>query len=133
MAEVCRISKTGVSNAQYTEFLNAVAMTDPNALYNVRMGSIGIEGRITRSGSPGSFTYSTIASRKSVPVVHASFYYALQLTNRLHNGQPIAAQRKDVRDVVAAPIPSPRRESQTTRSRATRGPRSSSAARMSGT
>ena len=86
VAAVNRISKTEVSNAQYTEFLNAVAMTDPNALYNVRMGSIGIEGGITRCSSPGSFTYSTIASRESVPVVHASFYYALQSINWLHNG-----------------------------------------------
>ena len=31
-----RIGTTAVTNAQYTEFLNAVAVTDPYALHNTR-------------------------------------------------------------------------------------------------
>ena len=55
-----RISKTEVTNAQYTEFLNAVADTDTNSLYNTSMDSTTFGG-ITRSGSSGSFTYAVKA------------------------------------------------------------------------
>jgi hypothetical protein len=48
---VYRISKHEVTNAQYTEFLNAVATTDTFGLYNPSMG-------IERSGSVDSFAYS---------------------------------------------------------------------------
>ena len=66
-----RIGKFEVSTAQYVEFLNAVAATDTNALYNTSMGS-GFGG-ITRSGSSGSFSYSAIAGRENMPVNYVSF------------------------------------------------------------
>jgi hypothetical protein len=47
-----------VANAQYSEFLNAVAQSDPNSLYHSQMSSADLYGGITRSGSSGSFTYS---------------------------------------------------------------------------
>ena len=47
VAYVYRISRTEVTNDQYAEFLNAVAATDANALYNTNMGS-GFGG-ITRN------------------------------------------------------------------------------------
>jgi len=84
------ISKYEVTNTQYTEFLNAVAAADPNDLYNTSMGS-GLGG-ITRSGTSGSFTYSTIAGRENKPVNFVSFYDALRFANWLHNGQPVGAQ-----------------------------------------
>ena len=40
------IGKYEVTNAQYAQFLNAVAVTDPNALYNTSMGS-NVRGGIT--------------------------------------------------------------------------------------
>ena len=43
-----------VTNAQYTEFLNAKASSDPLGLYNTSMGS-GYGG-ITRSGSSGPWS-----------------------------------------------------------------------------
>jgi len=52
-----RIAKHEVTNAQYAEFLNAVAATDTNNLYNTNMGS-NARGGVTRSGSSGSFTYA---------------------------------------------------------------------------
>jgi hypothetical protein len=85
-----RISKHEVSNAQYAEFLNAVAATDTNALYNTGMGS-GFGG-ITRSGSSGSFSYSAIAGREDLPVDFVSFWDAARFANWLHNGQPRGAQ-----------------------------------------
>jgi sulfatase modifying factor 1 len=85
-----RISKHEVTNAQYAEFLNAVAATDANALYNTGMGS-GFGG-ITRSGSSGSFNYSAIAGREDLPVDFVSFWDAARFANWLHNGQPTGAQ-----------------------------------------
>lgn len=85
VAEVYRISETEVTNAQYAEFLNAKAASDPLALYNTNMGS-GVGG-ITRSGSSGSYTYSAIAGREAMPVNFVSFYDALRFANWLHNGQ----------------------------------------------
>ncbi len=65
VAEPCRISKFGVHNAQYAqyaEFLNAVAATDTNALYNTSMGS-GFGG-ITHGEVSGSFTSAAIGGRE---------------------------------------------------------------------
>ncbi len=56
MAYTYQIGRYEVSNAQYAEFLNAVAATDTYSLYATSMGS-GVGG-ITRSGSSGSYTYS---------------------------------------------------------------------------
>ena len=87
MAEAYRISETEVTNSQYAEFLNAVAATDTNALYNTSMGS-GFGG-IARSGSSGSFSYSAIAGQRGdageLPVV---LRVRLRFANWLHNGQP---------------------------------------------
>jgi formylglycine-generating enzyme required for sulfatase activity len=85
VADVYRISKYEVTNAQYAEFLNAVAKTDPRGLYSGSMG--GGYGGITGSGSPGSYTYSAIGGRENMPVTFVSFYAALRFANWLHNGQ----------------------------------------------
>jgi formylglycine-generating enzyme required for sulfatase activity len=85
VATAYRISETEVTNAQYAEFLNAKAASDPLALYNTNMGA-GIGG-ITRSGSSGSFTYSAIAGREDMPVNFVSFYDSLRFANWLNNGQ----------------------------------------------
>jgi formylglycine-generating enzyme required for sulfatase activity len=85
VADVYRISKYEVTNAEYAEFLNAVAATDPHGLYDTRMGLV--RGGITRSGSSGSFSYSAIAGRENMPVNFVSFYDSLRFANWLHNGQ----------------------------------------------
>jgi formylglycine-generating enzyme required for sulfatase activity len=85
-----RVSKYETTNAQYAEFLNAVADADPNGLYNTSMGS-GLGG-ITRSGSSPSYTYTAVAGRENKPVVYVSFYDSLRFANWLHNGQPTGAQ-----------------------------------------
>jgi len=94
VAEPYRISRFEVTNAQYTEFLNAVAVTDTRALYNTSMAVVSYpdRGGITRSGSPGSFSYSTIAGREDMPVNYVSFWDAARFANWLHNGQPTGAQ-----------------------------------------
>ena len=96
VAYTYRISQYEVTNAQYTEFLNAVAATDDHGLYNANMansfpGSLGYGG-ITRSGSSGSYTYTTIAGREGMPVNWVSSYDALRFANWLHNGQATGVQ-----------------------------------------
>ncbi len=80
-----RIGRTEVTNAQYAEFLNAKAASDPLALYNTSMG--GGFGGITRSGSSGSYAYSAIAGRENRPVNYVSWYDTIRFANWLHNGQ----------------------------------------------
>jgi formylglycine-generating enzyme len=83
-----------VTNAQYAEFLNAVAASDPNGLYNTNMGFVPnpTHGGITRTGSSGSYDYNAIAGRESMPVNYVSFYDSLRFANWLHNGQPTGEQ-----------------------------------------
>ena len=76
---VYRISRYETTNAQYAEFLNAVAATDANALYNASMDS-STHGGITRSGSPGSFSYSVKAGMGSKPVNFVSFWDSLRFS-----------------------------------------------------
>jgi cysteine-rich repeat protein len=85
-----QISKYEVTNAQYAEFLNAVAWIDTNGLYITAMGSG--RGGITRDGSPGFYTYSARAGREQMPVNYVSFYDALRFANWLHNDQPTGLQ-----------------------------------------
>src|SRR5262250_3257107 len=72
-----------VTNAQYAEFLNAKAASDPLGLYSTSMGSAASPnfGGITRTGSDGSYAYSTIAGRGGMPVNFVSFYDAIRFAN----------------------------------------------------
>jgi formylglycine-generating enzyme required for sulfatase activity len=81
-----------VTNAQYVEFLNAKAASDPLGLYNPNMADTGIYtlGGITRSGTSGSYTYATIAGRADMPVNNVSFFDALRFANWMNNGQGTA-------------------------------------------
>ena len=82
-----RIGTTEVTNAQYAEFLNAKAASDPLRLYSVGMGSSFGFGGITRSGSSGSYTYATIGGRGVMPVNYVSWYDTIRFANWLHNNQ----------------------------------------------
>lgn len=81
-----RISKYEVTNAQYVEFLNAVAATDKHDLYNAGMGTDACGG-ITRSGTSGSYTYSAKKNMGNKPVNYVSHLDAQRFANWLHNGQ----------------------------------------------
>jgi formylglycine-generating enzyme required for sulfatase activity len=85
VAYAYRIAKYEVTNAQYVAFLDAVAKSDPNGLYNPSMA-------ITRSGSPGSYDYASQSGRANQPVVFVSWYDALRFANWLHNGGPTGDQ-----------------------------------------
>ena len=78
-----------VSNGQYTEFLNAVAATDAHGLYQSGMHynyrSQASNTGIVRSGSSGSYTYST--STPDSPVHTVSYWSAVRFANWMSNGQ----------------------------------------------
>lgn len=83
-----RIGKYEVTNAQYTEFLNAVDSTgsNPNNIYNNGMG--GGRGGITfTNGAANGAKYTIRSSMGDKPVIHVTWYAAARFTNWLHNGQ----------------------------------------------
>ncbi len=75
-----------VTNGQYVSFLNAKAASDPLGLYNPEMTS-STHGGIQRSGSSGSYTYSTKSGKENMPVNFVSFWDAARFTNWLTNGE----------------------------------------------
>lgn len=87
-----RISKHEVTNAQYAEFLNAVAARDTHRLYNSNMGSTGYGG-ISQSCSR-TCTYSVRPNMGDKPVSFVSFWDAARFVNWMHNGQPTGRQTK---------------------------------------
>lgn len=87
VAQSYRISRTEVTNAQYTEYLNAVAAADPNEVWGWGMGN-----QITRTGTSGSYSYSAGIGEENRALGFATFYHALRFANWMHNGQPIGAQ-----------------------------------------
>ncbi len=88
-----RIGKYEVTNAQYAEFLNAVASTDTHGLYNPDMASGWADtGGIVRSGAVGSLAYSARPGRENLPVNYVSFWDACRFANWLHNDQPSGQQ-----------------------------------------
>jgi len=90
------IDEYDVTAAQYTAFLNAVAATDTYGLYNAFMssttGGYGNEAcGISRSGSPGGYTYATMRNT-NYPVNFVTWGDAARFCNWLTNGQPTGAE-----------------------------------------
>ncbi len=89
------IGKFEVTQAQYVEFLNAVAKSDPYQLYDNWMVPVtypatnGSCTSILRTGSSGSYVYSIPDSRfADRPVAALSWADAARFCNWLDNGQP---------------------------------------------
>jgi formylglycine-generating enzyme required for sulfatase activity len=75
-----------VTLTQYTAFLNSVASTDTYGLYyDLSLGTNMNVAGISRSGSPGSYTYSVIGDGQR-PVTYVSWYSAIRFANWLTDG-----------------------------------------------
>jgi formylglycine-generating enzyme required for sulfatase activity len=86
-----RIGTYEVTNTEYVEFLNAVAVDDPNSLYNSVM-TTSLRAGILRSGSPGSYVYSVKPNFDDKPASGFSWLGAARYCNWLHNGKPNGQQ-----------------------------------------
>jgi formylglycine-generating enzyme len=86
VADSFRIMKFEFTNAEYTDFLNAVAATDTYSLYNANMGS-NARGGITQSGASGSHTYAVKTNMGDKPVNYVSWFDAARVANWLQNGE----------------------------------------------
>jgi formylglycine-generating enzyme required for sulfatase activity len=92
-----QMGKYDVTAAQYCQFLNAVAtQSDTYGLYNTYMagGPGTCSCGITRTGSPGSYSYNTTSSGYSsvnngnFPVNYVTWGDAARFCNWVTNGQP---------------------------------------------
>ncbi|MCE9545288.1 MAG: formylglycine-generating enzyme family protein [Planctomycetia bacterium] len=80
-----KIGKYEVTNAEYCEFLNAVAKTDTHELYDGRMA--GEYGGIERSGDAGSYTYAVKDGWGKKPINYVTVDSCARFANWLTNGQ----------------------------------------------
>lgn len=94
-----RIGTYEVTNAQYAAFLNSVAASDPNGLYNPSMGS-NLRAGIARSGADGSYTYSVKTNMGEKPVNYVSWFDAARMANWMTNGQGLGGGSGDTESGV---------------------------------
>ena len=94
------ISTYEVTVAQYTEFLNSVAQSDPYGLYTGSMQSGPLGAFITQSGTDGSYTYTAVPGTENQPVRWVSFYDAARFCNWLANGQGSSSTETGVYDMA---------------------------------
>lgn len=90
-----KIGKFTVTIEQYTEFLNAVAQTDTNGLYNTNMQNVPNVAGISRTGSPGSYAYAVMTNdgnSANRPITSVSWFSAARFANWMANGQPSGTQ-----------------------------------------
>jgi len=83
-----QVSETEVSNAEYREFLVALAQVeDAKGLYNPMMSS-DPRGGIRRAGTPGAWSYSLKPNMANKPVNFVSWLDAVRYANWLFNDKP---------------------------------------------
>jgi formylglycine-generating enzyme len=97
VAYTYQIGKYDVTMAQYCAFLNAVAKTDTYGVFNPNMATSYYAPKlaITRSGSPGSYSYALTGSYSAAancPTFSVTWGSAARFCNWLHNGQPVGLQ-----------------------------------------
>lgn len=81
-----RIGKFEVTNAQYVDFLNNVAPTDPLELYDEKMANFGIQRSLTPGGYSYSLTVDATIDWGAKPVNAVSWYDAIRFANWMNNG-----------------------------------------------
>lgn len=96
-----KMNKYEVTNAEYCDFLNAIAGDDTYSMYEeiATSGGFsgyghgdGIRGGIRRRGTPGNYYYEVIANFANKPAGYLSWHRAARYCNWLHNGKPVGPQ-----------------------------------------
>jgi hypothetical protein len=82
------IGNNEVTLNQYVEFLNSVARSDPNHLYNPLMQGSGV----MRAGGIGSYSYTADNGFSNYPVCYVSWFDVARYANWLANGKPTGSQ-----------------------------------------
>ncbi len=75
-----------VTVSQYTQFLNAVAVTDPHHLYDPAMGGDPSVGNILRFGEAGSYSYGFVETQANDPVFYVGTEAGMRFCNWESNG-----------------------------------------------
>ena len=89
-----------ITVAQYTEFLNAAAQSDPYGLYSSGMANDPLGGPfIIQNGTSGSYTYSAVAGTENQPVRWVSGFDAMRFANWMANGQGSGSTEDGVYDM----------------------------------
>jgi formylglycine-generating enzyme len=71
---IFQMGKYQITNAQYADFLNAVAVySDPYNLYNVNMER-GLFGGIQRTKKDSCYVYEPLEGYDDLPVVYVSWF-----------------------------------------------------------
>ena len=88
VADSFQIMKFEFTNAQYTDFLNAVdpSGTNPNGVYNTNMGSNARSGISFTSGAASGSKYAIRTDIGDKPVNFVSWFDAARVSNWLMNG-----------------------------------------------
>lgn len=76
-----------ITNAQYADFLNAVAVRDPNGLYSSLM-------QINRFGEADNYFYIVKSGFENHPVVGVLYINSLRFVNWIHNKKPSGFQSR---------------------------------------
>ena len=89
VADAFQIMKFEFTNAQYTDFLNAVdpSGTNPNGVYNTNMGSNARGGISFTTGVASGSKYAVKTNMGDKPVNYVSWFDAARVANWLQNGQ----------------------------------------------
>lgn len=87
VAHTYRIARNETTIADYVQFLNATAASDPFGLYNPAMSQDVVTSGISRNGNDGSYTYTAIGSAAR-PIAYVGWYDAARFANWLHHDQP---------------------------------------------
>ena len=97
VADAFQMGKYEVTIQQYTDFLNAVAASDPYSLYNDSMATTPNIAGISRSGTSGGYSYSVTgpsgatpagaSSPGNRPITYVSWFDAARFANWMQNGQ----------------------------------------------
>jgi sulfatase modifying factor 1 len=91
------IGKYPVTAGEYTAYLNAMAKSDANGLYDEpNMSPTQTLGpQIVRTGTSGSYQYNVAADFENRPINYVTFSHAMRFSNWLQNGQPTGVPQDD--------------------------------------